>query len=169
MTGEVKLAVGLLVTVGAAIGVGVGVARASSTPATALPPMTPSVPPGTPVTPSGPSIAFTRATGPIKKGQAVAVSIAQADLQTVATAAGVTADVDGLVGLISSSTSAVPKLVGTSAFIIYDPGTALPPSWPKDDPSPATEYHLAFVAGATFDPTLFPIPAMFWTGAVPTP
>ncbi len=163
MTGEIKLAIGLALAAGAAVGIGYAVS--SSSPASSSPPA--SIPPGTPATSQGALIPFKRATGTIAKGQAVAVSIAQSDLQTVTAAAGLTPDVDGLVTLLSGPTSVVPALIGTSSFILYDPGTPLPPSWPKDDPSPSTEYHLSFVAGVDFDPTKFPIPAIFWSGSIP--
>jgi hypothetical protein len=166
VTGEVKLAIGIMLAVGAALGVTYAVAmnqipedvdRALRKPR--------SIPPGNPVTPQGATIPFARSTAIIPKGNAVAVSIAQSDLQAAATAAGLTADTTGLVALLS--TPAAATLLGTSAFILYDPGTPLPPSWPKDDPSPATEYHVAFVAGVALDPTQFPIPAIVWDAQIP--
>lgn len=160
MTGEAKIAIGIVVSLGVALGVGFTLAAPAGAPA--LPPAPPPPPDPTP------TVRFVRTTGTVPKGVAVAMAIAPSDLATVAAAMGTTRDVDGLATMLQGSTSPIPALIGTHASTVYAPGTQLPDAWPPDDPAPQTEYHAAFVAGAAFAVSSFPIPALVWTGALVT-
>ena len=159
MTGEIKAAIAILGVLGAAV----GIAFAASTSKASTPSDSGGVPPTPAPTPTPPAstVTWTRATSTIPKGVAVAVAVDQSNMPAAATAANLPTTSTDIGGVFLSP--AVAAVIGTTPIITYEPGAGRPPSWPSDDPSPATEYGIAFVSTQAFDPSLLPFPAIVWT------
>lgn len=141
MTSTTKIAVGAVLGTLAAVGIGVAIAKGSSTTTTPATPATPGVPP------QG-STVWVRATM-IQPGQEVRIALSPAALAAAGgLVAGVTNDLPGFEALLASPT--VQQFLQAATIQAWAPGDPnLPKDWPPDDTASASEFHAQFTYGGS--------------------
>lgn len=151
-TEVVVIVAGLIVAAGA----GAGVAYAATRPKAAVAKGGSAAPPSPSSGSPTPAVAWIR-TLVIHPGDRVRSSMTVDGLQKIAAQIpGVTPDIAGLSKLLN-----IPQLqqqLGTNTFTAWGPGNPLPADWPKDDPDPASEFHLEFTYGAATPLDLTTVP-----------